>query len=123
MQRMEFQARSPATAVQLLLHVQDSAKNACSVRTGYVFYGTLVVCCSSYRIQRKVVSLCVYKDGDWLQLSTMHDRYDSINTLVMYCATTAIPIPVGDHVVFILTHLRHPVHSSQYYKQRSSHTV
>ena len=43
MQRMEFQARSPATAVQLLLHVQDSAENACSVRTGYVFFGTLVI--------------------------------------------------------------------------------
>ena len=33
----------PATAVQLLLHVQDSAKSACSVRTGYVFFGTLVL--------------------------------------------------------------------------------
>ena len=32
----------PATAVQLLLHVQDSAESACSVRTGYVFFGTLV---------------------------------------------------------------------------------
>ena len=45
MQRMEFQARSPATTVQLLLHVQDSAENACSVRTGYVFFGTLVLMC------------------------------------------------------------------------------
>ena len=68
-----------------------------------------------------VVSLCVYKDGDWLQLETLDDRYDSINTLVMRCATAAIPIPVGDHVV--LTYLRYPVHSSQYYKQRSSHRV
>ena len=74
--------------------------------------------CSSYRVQRKVVSLCVYKDGDWLQLSTLPDRYDSMNTIVMHCATNAIPIPVGDHVV--LTHLQYPVHSSQYYKQRSS---
>ena len=49
MQRMEFQARSPATAVQLLLHAQDSAENACSVRTGYVFFGTLVIVCSSSR--------------------------------------------------------------------------
>ena len=37
------QCRTPATAVQLLLHVQDSAESACSVRTGYVFFGTLVV--------------------------------------------------------------------------------
>ena len=68
-----------------------------------------------------MVSLCVYKDGDWLQLDTFTERCDSINTLVMYSATTAYPIPVGDHVV--LTYLRYPVHSSQYYKQRSSHTV
>ena len=74
-----------------------------------------------YRVQRDVVSLCVYKDGDWLQLDILDERYDSINTLVMHCATAAIPIPVGDHVV--LTHLQYPVHSSQYYKQRSSHTV
>ena len=42
MQQMEFQARSPATAV---LHVQDSAENACSMRAGYmyVFLETLVI--------------------------------------------------------------------------------
>ena len=68
-----------------------------------------------------MVSLCVYKDGDWLQLDTLSERYDSINTLVMQSATAAIPIPVGDHVV--LTYLQYPAHSSQYYKQRSSHTV
>ena len=66
-----------------------------------------------------MVSLCVYKDGDCLQLDTFTERYDSINTLVMYGATGAFPVPVGDHVV--LTQLRYPVHSSQYYKQRSSH--
>ena len=37
------QCRTPATAVQLLLHVQDSAESACSVRTVYVFFGTLVM--------------------------------------------------------------------------------
>ena len=68
-----------------------------------------------------MASLCVYEDGDWLQLSTLPDRFDSVNTLVMHCATAAIGIPVGDHVV--ITQLRYPVHSSQYYKQRSSHTV
>ena len=36
------QCRTPATAVQLLLHVQDSTESACSVCTGYVFFGTLV---------------------------------------------------------------------------------
>ena len=45
MQRMEFQARSPATAMQLLLHMQDSAENACSVCTGYVLFRTLVITC------------------------------------------------------------------------------
>ena len=63
-----------------------------------------------------MVSLCVYKDGDWLQLGTLRDRYDSINTLVMYCAITGSYIPVGDHVVSV--YFRYPVHSSQYYKQR-----
>ena len=76
----------------------------------------------TYRVQRDVVSLYVYKDGDWLQLGAVSsNRYVSINTLVMCYATAAIPIPVGDHVVLI--HLRYPVHSSQYYKQRSSHRV
>ena len=68
-----------------------------------------------------MVSLCVYKDGDWLQLDTIYEKFDSINTLVMCYATTAIPISVGDHVV--LMYLRYPVHSSQYYKQRASHRV
>ena len=72
----------------------------------------------TYRIRKKVVSLCVYKHGDWLQLHTGYYRYDSINTLVIFHATGAIPIQVGNHDV--LTHLRYPVHSSQYYKQRSS---
>ena len=41
-----------------------------------------------------MVSLCVYNDGDWLQLGTgSSNRYDSINTLVMRYATVALPIP------------------------------
>ena len=68
-----------------------------------------------------MASLCVYKDGDWLQLGTFNERFDSINTLVMYGAAGALPIPVSDHVV--LTYLRYPVHSSQYFQQRSSHRV
>ena len=68
-----------------------------------------------------MVSLCVYRDGEWLQLDPLDERYDSINTLVMCFATAGIPILVGDHVV--LAYLRYPVHSSQYYMQRSSHTV
>ena len=68
-----------------------------------------------------MVSLCVYKEGDWLQLDMLRERYDSINTLVMRCAIAGYFIPVGDHVVH--TYFRYPVHSSQYYKQRSSHTV
>ena len=56
-----------------------------------------------------MVSLCVFKDGDWLQLGTLEERYDSINTLVMRYATAAYPISVGDHEVLI--HLRYPVYT------------
>ena len=45
-----MQCRTPATAVQLLLHVQDSAESACSVCTGYVFFGTLVGNCNWLQI-------------------------------------------------------------------------
>ena len=76
------------------------------------------LCFSSYRVQRNVVSLCVFKEDDWLQLVRSNYRYDSIYTLVMHCAITTIPIPVGDHVV--LTHLQYPVHSPQYYKRQIS---
>ena len=65
--------------------------------------------------------MCVCKEGDWLQLGVSPHKYDSINTLVTHCATAAIPIVVDDHRLLI--YLRYPVHSSQYYKQRSSHTV
>ena len=68
-----------------------------------------------------MVSLHVYKEGDWLQLGTYIERFDSLNTLVMSYATAAIHIPIGDYVV--LTHLRYPVHSSQYHKQKSFPTV
>ena len=81
---------------------------------------TLVVCCSSCRVQRKVVSLCVFKEGDWLRLGTWSNRYDSINTLVMYRVIAAIPILVDDHR--LLVYLRYPVHSSQYYMQWLFHT-
>ena len=67
-----------------------------------------------FRVQRKVVSLCVYRDGDWLHFERTRDRYDSINTLVMQCATTAFPILIGDHDV--LVNFRYPVHSSKYNK-------
>ena len=86
-----------------------------------IYIVTLLVCCFTCRVQKEVVSLGVYKEDDWLQFGTWHDRYDSINTLVMYRAITGITITVGDHEVLI--YLQHPVHSSQYYKQRSSHTV
>ena len=62
--------------------------------------------------------MCVYKEWDWLQLDTLTERYDSINTLVIRFATGTIQVSVGDHEV--LTCLQYPVHSSQYYKQRSS---
>ena len=87
-----------------------------------VFVHVCVCVVYTCRVQREVVSLYVYKEeGDWLQLSRLYRRYDSINTLVMRCATATCSIPVGDHEV--LTYLRYPVHSSQYYKQQSSHRV
>ena len=80
----------------------------------------LIVCCSLCRVHRKVVSLCVYKEGDWLRMGTWSNNYDSINTLVMHRATAAaIPMIFDDHK--LLVNLRYPVHSSQYYEQRSSH--
>ena len=71
-------------------------------------------CLLFFRVKRKVVSLCVYREGDWLRLETWNERYDSINTLVMHSVTTTVPIPIGDHTV--LACFQYPVHSSQYYK-------
>ena len=68
-----------------------------------------------FRVQRKVVSLCVYREGDWLALEGVGERYDSINTLVMRCGTIAVFIPIGDHKV--LASFQYPVYSSKYYKQ------
>ena len=73
-----------------------------------------VCCLLFFRVQRKVFSLCVHREGDWLQLEGWRERYDSINTLVMYCTTTTVLIPIGDHKV--QAHFRYPVHSSKYYK-------
>ena len=68
-----------------------------------------------FRLQRKVVSLCVYREGDWLKIEGLRNRYDSIITLVMQCATTATPIPIGDHTV--QARFLYPVYSSKYYKK------
>ena len=67
-----------------------------------------------FRLQRKVIGLEVYRDGDWLRLEVYDERYDSINALVMHSAIDAAPIPIGDHEVLAL--FRYPVHSSKYYK-------
>ena len=67
-----------------------------------------------FRIQGKVVSLCVSREYDWVRLEDYRDRYDSINTLVMYCATAAVPISIGDHEVQAC--FQYPVYSSKYYK-------
>ena len=74
-----------------------------------------VCCLLFFRLQRKVVSLCVYREGDWLRLERVRNRYDSINTLVMQCVTAATPIPIGDHEVQAC--FRYPVYSSKYYKK------
>ena len=74
-----------------------------------------VNCLLFFRVQSKVVSLCVYREGDLLRLEGVRDRYDSINTLVMLYATAAVPISIGDHEVRAC--FRYPVYSSKYYKK------
>ena len=62
-----------------------------------------------------MISLCVYREGDWLQLEGLRDKYDSINTLVMHNVTVSVPISIDDHGV--LAFLRYPVYSSIYFKK------
>ena len=73
-----------------------------------------VCCLLFFRVQGKVVSLCVYREGDWLRLESFMNTYDSINTLVMHSVIRTVPIPIGDHIVYAC--FRYPVHSSKYYK-------
>ena len=73
-----------------------------------------VCCLLFFRLQRKIVSLYVYREGDWLELKGWRETYDSINTLVMCCATARVPISIGDYKVQAC--FRYPVHSSKYYK-------
>ena len=61
-----------------------------------------------------MIGLNVYRDGDWLRFQGHDERYDSINTLVMYNVIASTAIPIGDHKVRAL--FRYPVHSSKYYK-------
>ena len=68
-----------------------------------------------FRVQRKMFSLCVFREGDWLRLEGVRDRYDSVNTLVMHYITTAVPISIGDHEVGAC--FRYPVYSSKYHKK------
>ena len=77
------------------------------------YHCVCVSCLLFFRVQRKVVSLCVYRDGDWLLLERTRERYDSINTLVMHRLTRVVPISIGNHK--ILVNFRYPVHSSKYY--------
>ena len=74
-----------------------------------------VCCLLFFRVQRKVFSLCVYREGDWLRLEGVRERFDSINTLVMHCINAAVPLSIGDHVV--RARFRYPVYSSKYYKK------
>ena len=72
-------------------------------------------CLLFFRVQRKVVSLCVYKEGDWLKLEGLRNRYDFINTLVMYGVATTFPLSIGDHAV--RARFLYPVYSSKYHKK------
>ena len=74
-----------------------------------------VCCLLFFRVQRRVISLCVYREGDWLALEEVRARYDSINTLVMDCAVATFPISIGDHTVEAC--FQYPVYSSKYYKK------
>ena len=73
-----------------------------------------VSCLLFFRVQKKVVCLCVFRDGGWLNFEISSERYDSINTMVIHCAATVVPITIGDHEV--LVNFRYPVHSSKDYK-------
>ena len=73
-----------------------------------------VSCLLFFRVQRKVVSLCAYRDGDWLHFERERERYDSINTLVMHHLTAADYILISNHEV--LVYFQYPVHSSKYDK-------
>ena len=68
-----------------------------------------VSCLLFFRVQRKVVSLCVYRDGGWLRVERSRERYDSINTLVIHHLTTTVPITIDDQIVLVL--FQYPVHS------------
>ena len=83
----------------------------CYSSCGFPHYTMSVCCLLFFRVQRKVVSLCVYREGDWLRLQGVRERYDSINTLVMRYITTAVPISIGDHTV--LAFFQYPVYSSK----------
>ena len=61
-----------------------------------------------------MISLDVYRDGDWLILEGERERYDSIKTLVMHHVDSAVSISIGDQEV--LAWFRYPVHSLKYYK-------
>ena len=61
-----------------------------------------------------MIALDVYRDGDWLTLEGLDERYDSINTLVLRRVIAATLMSIGDHEV--LVYFRYPVHSSKYYK-------
>ena len=63
----------------------------------------------------------IFKRGAWLQLESMDERYDSINTLVMSLAISNIHLTVDGQVV--LTNFRYPVHAVLYYQQRSPRKV
>ena len=74
-----------------------------------------VCCLLFFRLQRRVVNLCVYKEGDWLKLEGARDRFDSINTLVMHSVTLSTAISIGDHTV--QASFLYPVYSSKYHKK------
>ena len=60
------------------------------------------------------MSKYIFKRGDWLQIESMDERYDSINTLVMTGAISTMPFTVDGQLV--MTNLRYPVHAARYYQ-------
>ena len=94
------------------IKLSNQARPTLSLQSSSQLLYTMSVCCLVFfRVESKVVSLRVYREGDWLRLEGSRERYDSINTLVMLYATAAVPISIGDHTV--LAFFQYPVYSSK----------
>ena len=72
-------------------------------------YRQIYSTCFSFRVKREFMFMYIFKRGAWLQLESISDRYDSINTLVMSLATSTLSFTVDGQE--ILARLRYPVYT------------